>query len=165
VCDSQLTLIFRVPQHQAALQDAQRERDTERSKLESDKKKLEDDIVKMKTELKKATTEGVITESKQKEWKKMTEDCDKFKRELEQCKTDLDACRKLNKVKEEDMKRKDGDLSSYKETMKPITTERDELKVCVCVGVRVCVCVWLHAGDDDRRVRIQCADKVCVCGV
>ena len=41
--------------------DAQRERETERSKLEADKKKLEEDLNKLKTDLKKATTEGVIT--------------------------------------------------------------------------------------------------------
>ena len=44
------------------------------------------------------------------------------------CISDLDSSRRLNKTKEEELKKKDGDLSSYKEQMKPVTAERDELK-------------------------------------
>jgi len=114
--------------HQTVIQDGQREREAERSKLEGEKKKLEEDIVKMKADLKKANSEGIMTEAKQKEWKKMTEDSIKFKTDLEQAKSDLDASRRLNKTKEEELKKKDGDLSSYKEQMKPVTAERDEIK-------------------------------------
>jgi len=44
------------------------------------------------------------------------------------CISDLDSSRRLNKTKEEELKKKDGDLSSYKEQIKAIFAERDELK-------------------------------------
>uniref|UniRef100_A0A7S0ES13 GB1/RHD3-type G domain-containing protein n=1 Tax=Hanusia phi TaxID=3032 RepID=A0A7S0ES13_9CRYP len=115
-------------QHQSALAEVQRDRETERAKFDADKKKLEEELVKCKTDLKKAFSEGVMTDQKQKEFTKLSSDKERLSKEMEACKADLDTLRKMLKVKDDELKKKEQDFNSHKEQMKPVMSERDELK-------------------------------------
>mmetsp|Transcript_49551 Transcript_49551/g.117872 ORF Transcript_49551/g.117872 Transcript_49551/m.117872 type:complete len:1566 (+) Transcript_49551:63-4760(+) len=115
-------------QHQAAVQELLREREAEKIKLEAERQKVEEELVKLRAEVKKAQTEGVMTDSKQKEFAKLQETTERVSKELNDSKAEIDAMKKGLKKGDEELKGNKQLIETYTEKLRTAEVDREELR-------------------------------------
>jgi len=113
---------------QGQVQELLREREAEKSKMEQEHRKGEEELAKLRAEVKKAQTEGVMTDSKQKEFDKLQQENVRIVKDIEGFRAEIDTLKKSVKGKEDELKQTRQLLDSTKDQWKPVQSERDELK-------------------------------------
>jgi len=115
-------------QHQNALSELIREKDSDKARLEGERKRLEEELSKAMNQLKKMTSEGVMSAEKQREMDKVRTDRERFSKELEEAKRELEQLRKSDKTRQEELKKREMELMASSERLKPLERDREDLK-------------------------------------